>query len=95
MHVITRKRPLQFTLLHPDAYGPRDRWFRLAKRADWSSFAGVRVDFAQADQVGNLTVFNIDGNKFRLIAEVNFLLGKVFIRHVLTRAEYDKGSWRT
>lgn len=95
MHVITRRRLLQFASLHVEAGAPLDRWFRLVKQADWTCFADVREDFPHADHVGDLTIFNIGGNKFRLLAEVNFRLKKVFIRHVLTHTEYDQGSWKT
>jgi mRNA interferase HigB len=54
----------------------------------------VREVFSSADQVGNLTVFNIGGNKYRLIAFVDYTYQKVFIRHVMTHAEYDQDDWK-
>jgi mRNA interferase HigB len=50
--------------------------------------------FPHADQVGKLTVFNIGGNKYRLIAAILFNRGKVYVRHLLTHAEYDQGKWK-
>ena len=47
-----------------------------------------------ADGVGKLTVLNIKGNAFRLIVEINYRTGRVYIRHVLTHAEYDRGGWK-
>ncbi|WP_414529831.1 type II toxin-antitoxin system HigB family toxin [Nodularia chucula] len=54
----------------------------------------LRQTFSSADQVGNFTVFNIGGNNYRLITLVDYKFQKVFIRHVLTHAEYDKEDWK-
>lgn len=78
---------------HADLAGPLDIWYRLAKRAEWRSLEDVRATFPAADAVGRYTVFNIKGNGYRLIVEMNYRTGRVFIRHVLTHAEYDKGGW--
>jgi len=50
--------------------------------------------YPQADQVGRCTVFNIGGNNYRLIAAIHYNTGVVYIRHVLTHAEYDRGAWK-
>jgi len=55
----------------------------------------LRHVFPPADQVGDLVVFNIGGNKYRLIASVHFNRQKVYVRRVLTHAEYDRGDWKT
>jgi mRNA interferase HigB len=94
LHVITRRKLLEASAKYPDLTGPLDVWFRLAKRADWKSLEEVHKDFPSADGVGKFTVFNIKGNHFRLIAEVNYRSGRIFIRHVLSHAEYTKGSWK-
>ena len=69
-------------------------WRRITRRAKWNSLAEVRMDFAHADVVGRRTVFNIHGNDYRLIARVNYKTKRVFILHVLTHAEYNKGDWK-
>jgi mRNA interferase HigB len=94
MHVISQKRLRAFWAQHPDAERPLRRWYKTAVQARWASFAELRADYAQADQVGLLTVFNIGGNKYRLIAAIHFNRGKVFVRHVLTHREYDLGKWK-
>ena len=58
------------------------------------SFAELRATFPSADSVDNLIVFNIGGNRYRLIAAVHFNREKVYIRYVLTHAEYDRGNWK-
>jgi mRNA interferase HigB len=94
MHVISRKRLREFWDVHPDAETPLRAWHKLARQEDWQTFADVRAVFPHADQVGKLTVFNIGGNKYRLIAAIHFNRGKVYVRHVLTHAEYDQGKWK-
>jgi len=94
MHVITRKRLLEFARKHPDTKSALDNWYKLMKRGNFDSFASLRSTFASADQVGKLIVFNIGGNKARLIAVVHFNRRKVFVRHVLTHEEYDKENWK-
>jgi len=64
------------------------------EKNDFVSFADLRDTFPMADKVGNLIVFNIGGNKYRLIASIHFNRNKVYIRHVLTHSEYDKGAWK-
>jgi mRNA interferase HigB len=94
MHVISRKRLRQFWELYPDAEAPLRSWHKIARKEEWENFANVRATFPHADQVGKLTVFNIGGNKYRLVAAIHFNRGKVYVRHVLTHAEYDRGQWK-
>jgi mRNA interferase HigB len=94
MHVISRKKLREFWELYPKARTPLDAWYQVAKRAKWENFAEVRRTFNSADVVGRFVVFNIGGNKYRLIAVIHYNRGKVFIRHVLTHAEYDEGKWK-
>ena len=61
---------------------------------EWHSWADVRADFGTASLVGNCAVFNIGGNKFRLIAAIHYNRKKVYIRHVLTHAAYDRDKWK-
>ena len=60
----------------------------------WRNLAELKRTFSTADQVARLTVFNVGGNNYRLIARVEFERQEVYIRAVLTHAEYDKGSWK-
>jgi mRNA interferase HigB len=94
MHVISRKRLKEAASRRADLEGPLDAWFRITKKATWTNLADVRKTFARADAVGKLTIFDIKGNQYRLIAEINYRFGRVYIRHVLTHAEYDRGGWK-
>jgi mRNA interferase HigB len=64
------------------------------RRTDFPNFAAVRKSFPSADQVEKWTVFNVGGNNYRVIASIHFNRGKLYIRHVLTHAEYDRGDWK-
>ena len=94
MHIITRKRLNEFVQKHRNTQVSLDRWYRLMKRGNFRSFAELRRQFPYADQVGKLTVFNIGGNKVRLIAAIHYNRQKVYIRAVLTHDEYNKSKWR-
>jgi mRNA interferase HigB len=69
-------------------------WYQLTRHANWRSLAELKATFSSAELVGRLTVFNVAGNKFRLVARVEYGLGIVFIRKVLTHHEYDKDKWK-
>ena len=69
-------------------------WYKITSKANWQNFAQLRQAFPSADLVENFTVFNISGNKYRLIALVDYQDQEIYIRHVLTHAEYDKEDWK-
>jgi len=94
MHVITRKRLNEFADKHPDAETALSRWYRIVRKTDFPSFAELRQAFPSADQVGKLTVFNIGGNKIRLIAAIHYNRKRLYIRAVLTHEEYDQSKWK-
>ena len=89
----------EFAERHPDAVEPLDRWYRIARCAPWASLAEVRVEFPHADIVrvasGNLvTVFNVAGNKYRLITAIHYNRQVIYTLRVLTHAEYSRGRWK-
>lgn len=94
MHVISRKALRTFWEQHPDSKAPLVRWFQIVDRTNFASFSELRRTFPSADMVDRFVVFNIAGNKFRLVASVHFNRGKLYIRHVLTHAEYNRGAWK-
>lgn len=94
MHIISRKALRLFWTEYLDSKKALARWFKIVQRTEFSSFAALRATFPSADQVDELIVFNIGGNKYRLIASVHFNRSKVFVRHILTHKEYDKGKWK-
>jgi mRNA interferase HigB len=94
MHVITRKRLNDFAAKHPDTKAALQQWYRMIKTRDYSSFMELRSAFPSADQVGKLTVFNIGGNKARLVAAIHYNRRKVYVRAILTHDAYDEGKWK-
>lgn len=68
-----------------------ERWYQIAEEAEWKNYSDIRVDFPNADYVGNQHyVFNIKGNNYRLIVVIKFTINRIFIRFVGTHKEYDK-----
>ena len=105
MRIISKKRLIDFWTDEPAAKQPLRTWHAITKAARWRSFAETRKTFSHADQVrvksGNtVTVFNVAGNKYRLITAVHYprsaavKVGKVFVLRVLTHSEYDRGAWK-
>lgn len=99
MHVISRKALRQFAVRHPAAAGPLDRWYELAAYAQWDSIRDVRLTFPQADAVRvasghEVTVFNVGGNRYRLVTAIHYNRRKLFVLAVLTHADYTRGAWK-
>lgn len=94
MRIISEKRLKEFGDAHPDARGPLRGWRDNVKQAHWANFAELRAMYPHADQVGRCTVFNLGGNKYRLVAAIHYDRGVVYVRHVLTHAEYDRETWK-
>jgi mRNA interferase HigB len=93
MRIIKRGALEQFWQQHPDAKASLAAWYRVVRKANWKNPAELKQVYRNADLVGRRTVFNIAGNKYRLIARVNYQSQRVFVLHLLTHAEYDKGAW--
>jgi mRNA interferase HigB len=99
MWVVTKDRLRRFWEIHGPARSPLEDWYRVADKAKWENMSDVRRVFPTADAVKvksgrTATVFNIGGNKYRLIASIHYNRGKVFILHILTHAEYTKDTWK-
>ena len=92
--MISRPRLKEFIKKYPAAEEPLDAWFKRARKATWQNVAEVRADYPHADVVGKCTVFNIGGNKYRLIVSINYRGQVIFIKSVLTHKEYDGGGWK-
>lgn len=94
MHIITQKRIREAQATWPGEANALDHWYRVMKRAELANFSQMRALFRGADKVGPMYVFNIGGNKLRLIAKVEFQCGRVYIREILTHKEYDTEDWK-
>jgi len=94
VHVISYKAIREFKAARPDAGAALDHWYRVAASCKWKTFEEIRQLFASADWVSPYVVFNVAGNKYRLVAEINFRSQTLFIRHILTHQEYAQGGWK-
>jgi mRNA interferase HigB len=84
---------------HADAAGALDKWMALIEDAEWKNLVEMRAVIASADEVmvesgRRVVVFNIGGNKYRLIAAVHYNTQIVYAMMFMTHAEYDKGRWK-
>jgi mRNA interferase HigB len=95
MHIISYKKIREFITATPESENAMSAWYRIVKNTDFSSFADIKSTFPSADWVKGFVVFNIGGNKYRLIAYPNFTTQRLFIRYVLTHQEYDEEKWKT
>lgn len=91
MRVISRKQLREFARRHPDAAQPLDAWYRVVRHQDFATPAALKEQFGSASMIGgSRVVFNIAGNKYRLVADVRYAWRTVYVRHVLTHREYDE-----
>jgi mRNA interferase HigB len=95
MRVISRKKLREAWTLCPDLKPDLDAWFRVAQKASWGRFSDVRATFKSVDRVDKYFVFNILGNRYRLICSMSFGKGKVYMLRVMTHAEYDRDKWKS
>ena len=99
MRVISLKPLRAFWEKYPDAKAPLRRWYRAALNAEWRSLLDIHQTYPQADGVtlrkdDTLTVFNMGGNKYRLVTRIRYDYQLINVRHVLTHDEYDRGHWK-
>ena len=99
MRIISRKRLREFAQRYPEVAEPLEQWYRLFREAEWENLQDVRRVYPHADPVtvasGNtVTVFNICGNKYRLIAAIHYNGQRAYVLRVLTHAEYSKNLWK-
>ncbi len=94
MRIISRRTLREFWEKHSTAQTGLLLWYQRVSNSEFQNFNDLRQVFPSADQVGNFTIFNISGNNYRLITYIDYEYQTVFIRAVLTHAEYDKENWK-
>lgn len=94
MKLISNKPLREFAVLHPAAEEPLQSWRHLIEHNAFQNYAELKGVFASVDKVGDKYVFNIGGNKYRLISSIAYSIQTVYVKNVLTHAEYDKGAWK-
>jgi len=94
VRIVSERKLKEFAERHNKAENALRAWATAVESATWKNPADLKRMFGTADFVGDKTVFDIGGNKYRLIAYVHYRAKIVYIKHVLTYAEYDKGDWK-
>lgn len=99
MWIVKASTIRRFAQMHPQAEPALMAWLKVARAAEWQSIQDVRCTFTHADAAmvasGNtVTIFNIDGNKYRLVVSIKYRSQKVYIRDFLTHGEYDGQRWK-
>jgi len=96
MRIVTYKKIQTFSANYTDSLKALNFWYHTVTKKEWNTFSDLKKDFNSADYVGNhRVVFNIKGNKYRLVAIVSFNAKKVYIRFIGTHKEYDKINCKT
>jgi mRNA interferase HigB len=91
MHIITRTRLTEFGRQHPDAAQPLRDWARFVRRKHYRGHLELRADFPRADFIGpRKVVFDVCGNRYRLVVDMRYDLGRAYVRHVVSHQEYDR-----
>ncbi len=90
MRTLALRALRDYWVRHSDAEGELKAWFKTVERASWGSFAEMKADLPSADMKGRVAVFNICGNRHRLVCLVNFQSKHVLVKWIGTHAEYDK-----
>jgi mRNA interferase HigB len=94
MNVVSYKTIRKFIQKHPKARVPLDGWYNLAQKSHWEHFSALRKTCGSADIYGKCTIFDIGGNNYRLIAKIDYQRQTIYIKSILTHAEYDKEKWK-
>ncbi|GAP95192.1 type II toxin-antitoxin system HigB family toxin [Leptolyngbya sp. NIES-2104] len=94
MRVISRKKLREFCKGHADACDALYNWYRVSSKANWQDLLEVQQVYPNAEAVGNFTVFNIKGNRYRLVVDLVYRTQRIYIKYILTHAEYDKDEWK-
>jgi mRNA interferase HigB len=79
---------------YPDAQQQIEDWYNIVRKSSWANLEEVRQIYREAEAVGNFTVFNIKGNRYRLIVDIDYESGVIYFKYFLTHADYDKDRWK-
>ncbi|MDF5706948.1 MAG: type II toxin-antitoxin system HigB family toxin [Nostoc sp. S4] len=94
MHIISFRILREYAENHADCQEVLSNWYKIATKAKWSNLVEVQQVFPKAEAVGNFTIFNIKGNKSRLIVSIDSQEQLIYIKYILTHAEYNKEDWK-
>jgi mRNA interferase HigB len=95
MRVVGKEVLAEYAKSHADSKDALAVWIRVATSAIWTSIADLRKTYPHADFVKPYTVFNIKGNRYRLVTLVDYKQSIIYIEKCLTHAEYEKDKWNS
>jgi len=91
MNVVTRRTLADFWAIHPQAEAPLSAWYAVVRAAEWKTPQDIRAQFNSADFVAdNRVIFDVGGNKYRVVVRVSYTFKQVLVKFVGTHKEYDK-----
>jgi mRNA interferase HigB len=94
MHLIAIRELRKAAAQFPDVASQIEDWYQVVKGATWQNLEEVRQTYSFAEAVRNFTVFNIKGNRYRLIVSINYIKQTIYFKYFLTHAQYDKEDWK-
>ena len=94
VNVISKRGLFERAARYPDARSALQVWFDTVNAAEWTSLEEVRKSFPATDMLGDLAIFNIRGNNYRLIVRIAWRSKRIYVKEFPTHAEYDKGRWK-
>jgi mRNA interferase HigB len=94
MHLIAIRELRQAAAQFPDVASQIEDWYQVVKGSTWQNLEEVRQTYSSAEAVRNFTVFNIKGNRYRLIVSINYIKQTIYFKYFLTHAQYDKEDWK-
>ncbi|HUM95151.1 MAG TPA: type II toxin-antitoxin system HigB family toxin [Candidatus Competibacter sp.] len=94
MRVISKRPIREFWERHPESKPALEEWFRKVTQLEAASFPELRQTFRSVDYVEGYTLFDVGGNKYRIAAVIHYDKKRLYVRQVMTHAEYDRNDWR-
>jgi mRNA interferase HigB len=94
MHLISAGKLKEGSAKYPDVENQIKSFYKKVEKSNWQSLIEVQQDYKSAESVGKFTVFNIKGNNYRLILDIDYEEQVAYFKYFLTHAEYDKEEWK-
>lgn len=94
MKLISNSALVNFAQTQPESATVLQAWRKVIEKNSFQNWSELKNAFNSVDKVDDLTVFNVGGNKYRIIAFIRFAKQIIYIKHVLTHNQYDKGQWK-
>jgi mRNA interferase HigB len=93
LNVISKPGLLKLAKKHPETLPTLTGWYKMAKKAEWRGLHEVRRDYPSADQVGDILIFDVLGNNYRLMTRVKYNAQRIYVKALLNHREYDRKEW--